>query len=129
MKRAIAFCVILSFTACTTPVTIVTPQGKIAYTANEVLKRVQELQQVAIAVDATPNNGIPKDVFRVIITFTVEAAKVLDATPAGWGTTLAVAWSNAKGKIPLRYLTDPRIQTAILAVDVALAIWFPNGGA
>jgi len=114
-------------TACHAPVTIVTPQGKVAYTANEVLKRVQELQNTVIAVGDIPNSGIPASAIRVIVAFTVRAAKVLDAAPAGSGSTVAVAWADAKRQIPLRYLADPRLQASVLAVDMMLAIFLPPG--
>ena len=129
MKRLAPFVLVLFVTAgCHPPVTIVTPQGKVAFTANEILKRVQELQEVVIAVDATPNNGLPRSATRLIVQFTVEAAKILDATPSGWGTTVAIAWADAKKQIPLKYLMDPRLQAAVLGVDVALAIFLPPGG-
>ena len=124
---ALIVAVIVLATACHAPVTIVTPQGKVAYTANEVLKRVQELQNTAIALGDIPNSGIPTSAIRVIVQFTVSAAMVLGTTPAGWGSTVAIAWADAKKQIPLRYLADPRLQASVLAVDMMLAIFLPPG--
>jgi hypothetical protein len=120
---ALIVAVIFLATACHAPVTITTPQGKVVYTANEVAKRVEVLQATAIKAEAATT--IPTDVARIIITFTVDAAKVLQATPAGWGTTVAVAWAEAKKQLQLKWLNDPSISLAVLAVDTALAIWLP----
>jgi hypothetical protein len=113
-------------TACHAPITIITPQGKIAYTANEVLKRVQELQRATISAEAT--GGLPTPAARVLVTFCVETAKVVGALPDGWGATVAVMWGDAKKQLPLRYLENPAILSAVSAVDVALAIFLPSGG-
>lgn len=110
-------------TACRAPVTITTPQGKVIYSANEVAKRVENLQTTVIAAEAS--KAIPTDVARVFVTFTVESAKVLRVVPQGWQVTVAVAWGEAKKQIPLKYLNDPAIQVAVLAVDTVLAVWLP----
>jgi len=116
-------------TACHPPITITTPQGKVIYAANEVAKRVELLQTAAIAGEA--EGTLPTDVARVFVQFSVSAAKTLQALPAGWGTTVAVAWGEAKQQIPLKYLNSPTVATAVMAVDTVLAIWLPvsTGGA
>jgi hypothetical protein len=130
MRRYAAILVLVAFTlpACAgqRPVTIVTPQGKTAFTSNEVLKRVQEVQNAAISAEAA--KGIPTDVARIIIAFTVESAKVLGATPQGWGATVASLWASAKAQIPLAWLVNPYIQVAVAALDAALATFLPVGG-
>jgi len=118
--------VAMSAAACQRPITIVTPQGQVAYTANEVLKRVQTLQTATIAAEA--NGGLPTAVARVIVTCTTESAKVLASTPNGWGPTVVTLWGTAKMQIPIKYLTDPVIAAAVTAVDVALAVFLPPGG-
>ena len=120
---AVALVAIVVASACHTPVTIVTPAGKVAYAANEVAIRVGELQKTAIAAEAS--GAIPTTVARIIITWTTESAKVLGATPAGWGTTVATSWGEVKRQIPLAYLQNPAIISAVSAVDVALAIFLP----
>jgi len=112
--------------ACDRPVTITTPEGKAAYTANEILKRVQNLQNATI--EAAASGGLSTNSARVIITFTVESAKVLDATPTGWGGIIATAWNAAKKQLPATVLTNPVIQAAAIAVDVALAVYLPPKG-
>jgi hypothetical protein len=121
----LALLVALAFlaTACHPPITITTPQGKIVYTANEVAKRVETLQAAAIAGEA--QGVLPTDVARVFVQFSVSAAKTLQTLPSGWGTTVAVAWGEAKQQIPLRYLNNPTVATAVMAVDTVLAIWLP----
>jgi hypothetical protein len=112
--------------ACQRPVTIVTPQGKVAYAAHEVAIRVGELQKATIAAETA--GAIPTAVARIIITFTTESAKVLGATPSGWGGVVATRWGNVKRQLPLRYLENPAIIAAVSAVDIALAIFLPPEG-
>ena len=121
----VALFIALAFhaSACHAPITITTPQGKVIYAANEVAKRIENLQTTVIAAEAS--KGIPTDVARVLVTFTVESAKVLRDAPQGWQVTVAVAWGEAKKQIPLKYLNDPTIQVAVLAVDTVLAVWLP----
>ena len=128
VRRMLPLVVIVALVGCHAPVTIVTPEGKVAYTANEVLKRVEELQKTAIAVAGIPDSGVPLSVTRTIVEFTVSAAKVLDASAPGWGQSLAIAWGDVKRRIPLRYLQDARLQFAVAAVDLALAIFLPPEG-
>jgi hypothetical protein len=113
-------------TACHAPVTITTPQGQVTYTANEVAKRVESLQ--ATTIKAEEGKLIPTDVARLIIKFTVSAAKTLKETPNGWGQTVAIAWAETKMQIPLKYLNEPVIQVAVMAVDTALSLWIPAPG-
>lgn len=106
----------LSVSACHAPVTIVTPQGQTAYTADQIVVRVNELMNAAIAANAS--NALPTATTRTIVTFAVDADKVLASTPAGWPATLAVSWAAAKAQIGA--VNNPAIVAAMSAVDVVI---------
>ena len=117
MKRLILI-IALTFAACHAPVTVTTPAGKTAYSADQIVIRVNELQNAAIAAQA--NGSLPTATTRTIVEFAVAADKTLAATPAGWQTTLTTAWTQAKAKLPA--IQNPAIQSAISAVDLVLAV-------
>ena len=101
------------------PTTVVTPAGKTAYTADQIVIRVNELQNAAIQAQAT--GALPTSTTRIIVQFCVAADTTLKATPAGWGQTLATAWTQAKTSIPAADLANPVIAAAAAGVDVVLA--------
>lgn len=109
-------CVLGASAACHAPVTIVTPQGQTAYTADQIVVRVNELMNAAIAANAS--NALPTATTRTIVTFAVDADKVLASTPAGWPATLAVSWAAAKAQIGA--VNNPAIVAAMSAVDVVI---------
>ena len=104
--------------ACAPPPTIVTPQGQVAYKADQVVVRVNELMNAAIAANAA--NTLPTDTTRTIVSFCVDADKVLAATPNGWQTTLTLAWRTTKAKLPK--IDNPAIVAAMGAVDVVIGV-------
>lgn len=119
MRRHIAaFVFLLSLgVACHAPVTITTPQGKIAYTADQIVQRVNELENAAIKANGAGQLSL--DTTRIIVEFCVGADKTLAQTPAGWQASVQAAWTAARAKIPT---TNPAIASAVSAVDVVLAI-------
>jgi hypothetical protein len=88
---------LLALAACTAPASIQTPEGKIAYTADQIVLRVGELQNATIQAERT--GGIPTAAARTIVEFTVSANKILRDTPAGWQATIATSWRELKPKI------------------------------
>lgn len=114
---ALALIVGLSL-GCHAHVTIVTPQGRTAYTADQIGVRVNELENAAIT--ANGSNVLPLATTRTIVEFAVAADKTLAATPTGWSATLAVAWNQAKAKIGV--VTNPAVSAAMSAVDIVLAV-------
>lgn len=105
--------------ACTAPVTVQTPAGKTAYTADQIVVRVNELQNAAIKANAT--GGLDTTTTRTIVQFAVSADKVLAVTPAGWQQTVGQAWKETKTKLPV--IANPTITAVIQAVDVVLAAY------
>lgn len=117
MKRYLLVLCLLT-TACAAPVTIVTPQGQVAYKADQVVVRVNELMNAAISANTA--NALPTDTTRLIVQFCVSADKTLATTPAGWPTTIATAWRETKAKLP--EIDNPAIIAAIGAVDVVIGV-------
>ncbi len=106
---------------CTPPPTIVTPQGKTAYTADQIAIRVNELEAAAIQANAT--GGLPVATTRIVVKFTVSADKILKDVPSGWQTAVATAWTQTKQQ--LAGVTNPNVVAAISAVDLVLAAFLP----
>lgn len=109
--------------ACGAPVTVVTPQGKIAYTADQIATRVGELEQAAIQAnttkDATGKPGIPDTTAIPLVQFCISAEKTLKATPVGWQASVTTAWAEAKKAIPAA--DAQKLAVVIQSVDVVLA--------
>ena len=83
--------------ACNPPVTVVTPAGQAAYTANEVLRRVERLQDAALA--AHKNGTLPLDTTRAVVFATVNIAEIADAATQGWQALARQAWTQAKNDL------------------------------
>ena len=97
------------------PVTITTPAGATAFTADAAVVRVNELMNVAIA--ANNSNALDTNTTRQIVTFCVDADQVLAKTPAGWQASVKAAWAVAK---PTISTTNQTITLALAAVDAAI---------
>lgn len=108
--------------ACHAPVTITTPAGKAAYTADQVAVRVNELERATI--DAQAQGALPLETARYLVEFCVGADKTLAAAPSGWQAVVGKAWAETKAKLPP--VTNPLILSAINAVDVVLASYGGN---
>lgn len=102
--------------ACTPPPTIVTQPGKVAYAADQVVVRVNELQNAAIAANA--QGQLPEATTRTIVQFCVAADTTLAQTPNGWQVTVQTAWASTKAALPP--ITNPAVVAAMGAVDVLL---------
>lgn len=116
MKKLL-LCLVLLTPACHAPVTVTTPQGKIAYTADQIVQRVNELENAAIKANGA--GQLPLVQTRTIVEFCVAADKTLAATPSGWQATVRTAWAATRAQIPT---TNPAIAAAVTAVDVVLAM-------
>ena len=96
---------------------ISTEAGKVAYTADEIVVRLNELQDAAINAEAT--KGLDTATTRTFVQFVVSAEKTLAATPAGWQQTVSIAWRETKAQLPA--ITNQTVRVAIAALDAALA--------
>jgi hypothetical protein len=117
MKRLLLIlCLALVPVACTPPTTIVTAPGKIAFSAEQVTIRVAELQNAATT--ANKAGGLDDAQTKILVTYTIEAARVLKATPTGWQATVVALWKEAAPKITT---TNTAVQFAITALTGVLA--------
>lgn len=107
----------LVLVACSRPTTIVTPQGKAAYTADQIVLRINNLQNAAIQAEQT--GGLSTDTTRTIVEFAVSADRTLKSVPSGWQQTVSAAWAETKKKLPP--ITNPALLAAIDSVDLVLA--------
>lgn len=97
------------------PITITTPAGTTAFTADQAVIRVNELMNAAI--QANTQGALDTPTTRIIVTFAVDADTVLAKTPAGWQATVKAAWAIAQPKI---VTTNPTVRLAIAAADAAI---------
>jgi hypothetical protein len=103
--------------ACAKAPPNLTPVGLHSYTADQVAVRVAEVQNAAIAAEAS--GALPTATTRIIVQFAVVAADTLKAVPNGWPQTIATAWTAAKQQIGP--MTNPLVATAMGALDVVIA--------
>ena len=129
-----AFLGILALTcfACPPPATVQTPAGKTAFAADQVLQRVEELQNAAIAANVTidAKTGLPglsTSTTRAVVTYCVAAAKTLKASPAGWQATVTTGFSELRGSLSAE--DAQRLGPYLAALDAALAGLASGGGA
>lgn len=107
---------LLTLLACPPkPITITTPQGAAAFTADAAVVRVNELMNAAIQANA--NGALDTPTTRIIVTFAVDADTVLAKTPSGWQATVKASWALAKPNITT---TNPTVLLAIAAADAAI---------
>lgn len=117
MKRLVLLLCLLA-PACAPPVTLTTPQGQTAYRADQVVLRVNELQNAAITAER--GGAIPTATTRRIVQFCVAADKTLAATPAGWPATVLALWRATKADLPPATFQQPPLAAALSAVETLL---------
>jgi hypothetical protein len=110
---------ILVTEACHPPPTIVTPAGKVAYTKDEVVVRVNELENTVI--EAAHTGGLPRAQAKVIVRFTVSADRAIKAPT--WIAAVTSLWGDTKKALATMTppITNPAVNTAIASVDIVLA--------
>lgn len=106
--------VVTIVTACA-PQTIVTGPGRVAFSADTVVIRINELQNAVIQANAT--KAIDDATTKVIVTWAVAADQTLKATPTGWQATVKAGWLAVKPKIPT---SNPAIAITVGAVDALI---------
>lgn len=94
------------------------PAADAAYTADQVVIRINELMNAAIAAHA--QNALPTNATRTIVKFAVAADQTLADVPAGWQATVRAAWLATKKQLPAQ--TNPAILAAMGAVDLVLGV-------
>ncbi len=114
MKRFVLIALLLVSPACHAPTSIQTQAGKTAYSADQILTRVGEFQQAVI--DAQQAGKIPQAQARTLVTWTVDAAKTLKATPSGWQMTVLAGWNAVKPTVAALPAIAPWVSTLDLVM-------------
>ncbi len=109
---------IVSAGCASAPATVTTAAGKQAYAADQVVIRVNELMNAAIA--AQQQQALSTATTRVIVKFAVAADQTLAAVPTGWQASLQAAWLATKKQLPP--ITNSAILAAMGAVDLVLGL-------
>jgi hypothetical protein len=127
-KVLIPFIVFLAVSACTPPPSIETEPGKKAWYAEQVLQRIDEVQNITIQLSKTTPPTLKMETATVIVQFCVSSAKVVKEMPDGWPKVVLAAFNEIKTKLPAEVAQNPTLVTA-LAVLEGLLVSFAGGGA
>jgi hypothetical protein len=116
MKRALSLAIIISLFVACAPKNL-PPELKPAYTANEILIRIQELQKTTIGLyDATPR-AISKERADLIVKFTIVAAEATQKSLQGWQQTIKSAWAQLNQQL---LVPDKGLETLWNLVDAMI---------
>lgn len=108
---------LLGTPACHAPASVQTPTGKAAYTADQLVIRLGELENTVIAANLAGSLA-DRDATK-LVRFCVDAAKVAKSAPAGWPILITNAWTQVKLDVPA--LAKPPLLTYVPLIDIALA--------
>ena len=110
----------LSFTtACAKTPPNLTPQAQAAFKADQVLVRVGELQDTAIALNKTTPPTLNDHDAVLGVRFTVLALKTIHDTPSGWRVTVLNAYDTLKQNLPPP--TKAQLQSTFDLLDALFA--------
>ena len=98
------------------PPSLQTEAGKRAYVAGQVLQRVGELQTAVIEAHAA--ELLSTETTGRVVTFTVDAAKTLKASPEGWQSTVGPAYIAMRNQLGAEDLA--RLAPYLSALDIIL---------
>jgi hypothetical protein len=118
MKRVILVLMLSAAAACTPPPTIVTPQGRAAFTADQAVVRVNELMNAAIAANGATPSGLDTATTRIIVQWSVSADQILAATPNGYIAAIQASWNALQPQIK----SIPPTSTVGIALAAAGAV-------
>ena len=134
-KRGVAAILLFSVVAIAVlagcpPASLQTPEGKAAFTAGEVLQRVEELKAAAVQAHETLGaDGQPvlaTETTKRVLQFVLVAETALRDTPNGWRPAVTSAYQTLRAQ-----LTDQEKQKLALplsALDLAAGIVASTGG-
>lgn len=115
-----AACLAGQFACAPPPPTIVTPEGKVAYTALEIAKRVGNLQDATIA--ANTSGGLADRFAIPIVEYTNSALRILRETPDGWRETVVTGYQELLKRLPPSLVEEYRVY--FQAISIALNLHF-----
>lgn len=98
----------------TPPASVVTQPGKIAYTADQIVRRVNELENTTVA--GNNDHSVPDDIAIPIVRFCINFDFAAAHTPEGIKPTLIAGWAELKKTLAGKTL-PPDIALVFGAVD------------
>jgi len=116
MKRAFSLSVFILVLIACAPKEL-PPDVKPAFTANEVLIRVDELQKTVIELYDSEPRRITRERAELIVFWCVQTAKTLREVPAGWQKTVVATWDNLLVQIKV---PEGGLQTVWMVVDTLM---------
>jgi hypothetical protein len=119
--RSVIFILALFVISCYPPNVTVEPDARAAYTADQVVIRINRLQNVAI--EAQKGGALSTDDTRIIVEFALSANTTLKSVPDGWQKTVMVAWQETKKKLSM--VANQSVLAAMDSVDIILATFLP----
>lgn len=87
----------LSITSCVRPPATLTPPAQAAFSAQQVVQRIGELQQTVI--DLSDRGTIPVPIARAIVQQTTTTLKALAGPPQDWKTLARQFWAAARPQV------------------------------
>lgn len=96
------------------PASVVTQPGKVAYTADQIVLRINELENTAIA--GNRDGSVADDIAKPIVQLCVSLDKVAATTPDGLKPALLTGWAELQKDLKGKTL-PPTIALAFGAVD------------
>ena len=127
--------------ACPPPVSLKTPEGKAAFAADQLLIRVGELQDAAIAANGTIDPDTKSPVLSEATTRRIVQVSMIIATtlnppkdkdgkimplPTGWQVMVTTAWTNLK--VTLHPDEVKKLSVYIASIDVLIGALAPATG-
>jgi hypothetical protein len=110
----------LSAAACHPPVSIETEPGKKAWYAEQVLQRIEEVQNITIQLSKGNPPAISIETARLIVQFCVSSAKVVGEMPEGYAKVILKAFQEVKLKLPPEVAANPSLVTALAILEGVL---------
>lgn len=107
----------LAVSACHPPASIETEPGKKAWYAEQILQRIDEVQNITIQLSKASPPAIRIETARVIVQFCVSSAKVVKDLPDGYAKMILTAFNELKTKLPAEVAQNPSLVTALAILE------------
>jgi hypothetical protein len=108
----------LALGACKPPASIQTEPGQQRWYATQVLTRIQEVETVAIQLEAV--KVLTTEQARFVVGWCVSSARILRSVPDDWAKTVYTGYLEMVAKLPQTALQNPSLQTALAVVSALL---------
>lgn len=110
--------VLASTPACLQPPPNLTPQATVAFTADQGVQRLQELENAAIDWASQDQRNVAGA--RLLVQFCVTSAQALGQAPLGWQATLTTAWHTLQQQPDYPKAPGKALATLLATFDAAV---------